>query len=196
VIKRIFDVSLSLILLPVFMLLMLIISILVYIKMGYPIIYSQKRVGFKNQIFTIYKFRTMLIKEDDSGFDDKKRLVPFGRLLRKTSLDELPEIFNILQGSMSWVGPRPLLVEYLKLYNNEQIKRHDVLPGLTGWAQIKGRNLQSWEERFKLDLEYVKKQSLIFDLWIIIKTIEVVFGAKGAESSENTTMKPFMGSNK
>lgn len=192
--KRIFDVMLSLALLPLFLSLMVGVGILVFFNLGSPVIYSQKRIGYKNKEFTIYKFRSMLLKKDDSVFDDAKRLTSFGRLLRKTSLDELPEIFNVMMGSMSWVGPRPLLKDYLELYDDNQVKRHNVLPGLTGWAQVNGRNLQSWEERFDFDLEYVQKQSFLFDLKIIFKTIVVIFKQNGVENSSGETLKPFKGS--
>mgnify|MGYP000563754753 FL=1 len=180
-IKRILDLILSLMALILLMPLMLIIGILVAINLGNPIIFKQKRPGKDEKIFTLYKFRTMTDEKDEKGklLPDSQRLTKFGKFLRSTSLDELPELINILKGDMSIVGPRPLLVEYLELYNEEQKHRHDVRPGLTGLAQISGRNSISWEEKFKDDLEYIKKITFLKDCKIILKTITKVFKREG-----------------
>lgn len=180
-IKRTLDLILSLMALIVLMPLMIIIGILVRINLGSPIIFKQKRPGKDEKIFTLYKFRTMTDEKDEKGklLPDSQRLTKFGKFLRSTSLDELPELINILKGDMSIVGPRPLLVEYLKLYNEEQKHRHDVRPGLTGLAQISGRNSISWEEKFKDDLEYIKKITFLKDCKIILKTITKVFKREG-----------------
>lgn len=174
--KRFLDIIFSLtaiiILLPVY----LIIALLVKIKLGSPVLFLQERPGLNEKIFKMYKFRTMTLDVDENGglLPDELRLTSFGRFLRSSSLDELPELLNILIGDMSIVGPRPLLVEYLQYYKKEERKRHSVRPGLTGWAQINGRNATSWEERFKKDIEYVDKLSLYFDLKIVFKTISKV----------------------
>ena len=175
-IKRIFDFLLSLVLIIVFSPLLLIISLLVLIFLGRPIIFKQQRPGKNEKIFNIYKFRTMTNKKDKNGnlLPDSERLTKFGKFLRNTSLDELPELFNILIGQMSFIGPRPLLVEYLDYYTEEEHHRHDVRPGLTGWAQVNGRNLLNWEERFQKDLEYIEKCSFMFDLKIVFITIKKV----------------------
>ena len=175
-IKRIFDFLLSLVLIIVFSPLLLIISLLVLIFLGRPIIFKQQRPGKNEKIFNIYKFRTMTNKKDKNGnlLPDSERLTKFGKFLRNTSLDELPELFNILIGQMSFIGPRPLLVEYLDYYTEEEHHRHDIRPGLTGWAQVNGRNLLNWEERFKKDLEYIEKCSFMFDLKIVFITIKKV----------------------
>ena len=180
-IKRILDLILSLMALIVLMPLMIIIRILVRINLGSPIIFKQKRPGKYEKIFTLYKFRTMTDKRDIDGnlLPDEYRLTKFGKFLRSTSLDELPELINIIKGDMAIVGPRPLLVEYLELYNEEQKHRHDVRPGLTGLAQISGRNSISWEEKFKDDLEYIKKITFLKDCKIILKTITKVFKREG-----------------
>lgn len=176
-IKRILDFTLSLLVLIVLSPIMLVIYILVVIKLGRPAIFKQKRPGKDEKIFTLYKFRTMTDEKDEEGnlLPDEKRLTKFGKFLRSTSLDELPELINIIKGDMAIVGPRPLLVEYLEYYNDEEKHRHDVRPGLTGLAQVNGRNNLQWEERFKLDIEYVNKVSFKNDLKIIISTIKKVF---------------------
>ena len=168
-IKRILDFILSLLAIIILSPVMLIIYILVRIKLGKPAIFKQQRPGKNEKIFTLYKFRTMTDERDEDGnlLPDEKRLTKFGKMLRSTSLDELPELFNILKGDMAIVGPRPLLVEYLKLYNDEQRKRHDVRPGLTGLAQVSGRNLISWQDRFTKDVEYVNNLTFINDLNIM-----------------------------
>ena len=173
-IKRILDLILSLMALIVLMPLMIIIGILVRINLGSPIIFKQKRPGKNEKIFTLYKFRTMTDKRDIDGnlLPDEYRLTKFGKFLRSTSLDELPELLNIIKGDMAIVGPRPLLVEYLPYYTEEEKHRHDVRPGLTGLAQVNGRNAISWEEKLKYDTEYIKKNSFYSDLKIIVKTIK------------------------
>ena len=172
-IKRTLDLILSLMALIVLMPLMIIIGILVRINLGSPIIFKQKRPGKNEKIFTLYKFRTMTDKKDENGnlLPDEQRLTKFGKALRSTSLDELPELINILKGDMAIVGPRPLLVEYLPYYTEEEKHRHDVRPGLTGLAQVNGRNLLEWDERLKKDLEYINSISVKNDLFIIFRTI-------------------------
>ena len=175
-IKRILDFVLSLIALIILSPIMVIIWLLVRIKLGKPAIFKQERPGLSEKIFTIYKFRTMTDEKDEDGklLPDEERLTKFGEFLRSTSLDELPELINIVKGDMSIVGPRPLLVKYLPYYTEEEKHRHDVRPGLTGLAQINGRNTVAWSERLKLDVEYVNKVTLIGDLKIMLKTIKKV----------------------
>ena len=182
-VKRIIHIICALLAIMVFWWLYLIVAVLVRIKLGSPIIFKQERPGKidkktgKETIFNLYKFRTMTDKRDVEGnlLPDDVRLTKFGRILRSTSLDELPEAFNILKGDMSVIGPRPLLVEYLPYYTKEEHHRHDVRPGLSGWAQINGRNaIDSWEQRFQYDLEYVKNVSFTFDIKVVLKTIEKV----------------------
>ena len=194
-IKRILDLILSLMALILLMPLMLIIGILVAINLGNPIIFKQKRPGKDEKIFTLYKFRTMTDEKDEKGklLPDSQRLTKFGKFLRSTSLDELPELINILKGDMSIVGPRPLLVEYLELYNEEQKHRHDVRPGLTGLAQTSGRNAITWEEKFEKDIEYVHNISFIGDVKIIIKTAIKVFKREGISGTNSDTMQKFEG---
>ena len=197
-IKRMLDFILSLIALIVLSPLMIIIGILVRIKLGKPVIFKQKRPGKNEKIFTLYKFRTMTDEKDEQGnlLADEKRLTKFGKFLRSTSLDELPELWNILKGEMAIVGPRPLLVEYLPLYNEEQKHRHDIKPGLTGLAQITGRNAIQWEEKFKEDIEYVNNITFIQDTKIILKTFIKVFKKDGINQEGNATMKKFEGTKK
>lgn len=178
VIKRIFDIVLSLTAMLVFSPVILITAVLVRIKLGSPVIFKQERPGFKEKIFCLYKFRTMTDKRDEKGelLPDSERLTKFGTFLRKTSLDELPELFNILKGDMSLIGPRPLLVSYLPYYTEREKLRHTVRPGLTGLAQVSGRNFIAWEERLKKDVEYVEKLSFGMDLKILLETVKTVFG--------------------
>ena len=177
-IKRILDFILSLLALIVLSPIMLIIYILVRIKLGKPAIFKQKRPGKDEKIFKLYKFRTMTDEKDEEGklLPDEKRLTKFGKFLRSTSLDELPELINIIKGDMAIVGPRPLLVKYLPYYTEEERHRHDVRPGLTGLAQVSGRNLIDWKDRFKRDIEYTNVISFIVDLKIILHTVKSVFG--------------------
>ncbi len=194
-VKRLFDLllaSLALILLsPV----MLFVSILVAIKLGFPILFRQSRPGLQGQIFTIYKFRTMKDATDSKGnaLPDDQRLTKFGKLLRSTSLDELPELFNVIKGDMSIVGPRPLLIQYLPLYNTEQARRHDVLPGITGWAQVNGRNAITWQEKFNLDVWYVDHWTLWLDLKILALSLVKVLKREGISQPGQVTAEPFRG---
>lgn len=180
-IKRLLDIILSLFGLIVFFPIFLIVSLLVLIFLGRPIIFKQERPGKNEKIFTLYKFRTMSNKKDKNGelLPDEKRLTKFGKFLRKTSLDEIPEFFNILKGDMSFIGPRPLAVVYLPYYNEEERHRHDVRPGLTGLAQINGRNTLNWEERFAYDIKYVENITFKNDLKIIFGTVKKVVCSDG-----------------
>ena len=175
-----------------------IIAVLVYFKFGTPILFKQKRPGINGEIFEIYKFRTMTNEVDDKGIllPDDVRLTAFGKKLRSTSLDELPELWNILKGDLSVVGPRPLLVEYLTIYNKKQARRHEVRPGITGLAQINGRNAISWTEKFSWDIKYIDNISFIGDWKIILKTIFVVLNKAGINSKGSATMEKFTGEEK
>jgi undecaprenyl phosphate N,N'-diacetylbacillosamine 1-phosphate transferase len=197
-IKRPMDFMLSLIAIIVLSPILLVVAILVRMKLGSPVLFKQKRPGLNEEIFMMYKFRTMTDERDDKGelLPDSIRLTKFGRLLRSTSLDELPELFNILKGDMSIIGPRPLLVQYLPLYNNHQKRRHEVRPGLSGLAQVSGRNAISWEDKFNLDVEYVDNVSFIEDWKIILMTIKKVFVREGINSENAATMEPFKGTKK
>ena len=194
--KRIFDFIFSLLLLMVLSPVILLVAILVLIFIGSPVLFVQERPGFKGRIFKMRKFRTMKDLRDLKGqpLPDSERLTKFGRFLRKTSLDELPGLFNVLIGEMSFVGPRPLLVEYLPLYTPEQARRHDVLPGITGWAQVNGRNQLDWNQRFVLDIYYVDHHSFLFDLKILLMTVFKVLRAEGVEGKGQVTMSRFEGS--
>jgi len=177
---------------------LLLIALLVRIKLGSPVIFKQQRPGMNEKIFTLYKFRTMTDERDEKGglLPDEVRLTDFGKFLRASSLDELPELFNILKGDMSIVGPRPLLIEYLPLYNAYQRRRHEVRPGLTGWAQVNGRNAISWEEKFNYDVEYVDNLSFFLDVKIIFLTIMKVLKREGINQEGRATMEPFRGTMK
>ena len=194
-IKRILDFFVSFLSIIVLSPIFIIVWILVKTKLGTPVIFKQERPGLNEKIFTLYKFRTMTDEKDENGklLSDEIRLTKFGKILRSTSLDELPELFNILKGDMSLVGPRPLLVKYLPLYNDKQKHRHDVRPGLTGLAQINGRNSITWEEKFDLDLKYIQNISFIEDVNIIIKTVIKVFKRDGITQENNATMEAFTG---
>lgn len=194
-IKRIVDFTLSLLGILILWPVLLIVYIFVRIKLGTPAIFSQARPGKDEKIFTLYKFRTMTDERDESGalLPDEIRLTRFGKMLRSTSLDELPELWNILKGDMSIIGPRPLLVEYLPRYNEKQKKRHKVRPGLTGWAQVNGRNAITWEKKFEYDVEYVENLSFVFDLKVFFQTIASVFKRSGISSETSATMEVFMG---
>lgn len=185
--KRPFDFICSLLALVVLSPVLLIIALLVRIKLGSPVIFKQKRPGLNEKIFTLYKFRTMTDKKDEHGnlLPDEIRLTKFGKMLRSTSLDELPELWNILKGDMSVVGPRPLAVQYLPYYTDEERKRHSVRPGLTGLAQVNGRNAISWEERFSYDLQYIKNICLLIDIKVIIGSMLVVISQKDIEQGVN-----------
>lgn len=172
---------------------LLILFFFVFLDFKSNPIFKQKRIGFQNQVFTIYKFKTMQAQKADSGalLSDFERLSPFGKFLRKTSLDELPQLVNVLKGEMSFVGPRPLLVEYLEHYDSTQIKRHDVKPGITGWAQVNGRNAISWKEKFQLDVFYIRNISFWFDLKILFKTFFQIFKGKNINQNEQGFMEKF-----
>ncbi|WP_431810305.1 sugar transferase [Lysinibacillus capsici] len=194
--KRLFDFLISLLML--FLLSPLIVLIIIIIKgrIGSPIIFKQPRPGLNGSVFYVYKFRTMTDERDASGvlLSDAERLTSLGKLMRKLSLDELPQLWNVLKGDMSFVGPRPLLVEYLPLYNERQAKRHNVRPGITGWAQVNGRNAISWEQKFELDVWYVVNQSIWLDLKILLLTIKKVFKSEGISQTGHATMPIFKGS--
>ena len=194
-VKRLFDLILASIALVLLSPVILTISILVAIRLGSPILFRQERPGFLGQIFTIYKFRTMRDDRDDRGtlLSDDQRLTRLGRFLRSTSLDELPELVNVLKGEMSIVGPRPLLIQYLPLYSPEQARRHDALPGITGWAQVNGRNAITWQEMFALDVWYVDHWSFWLDLKIIALTIVKVLRREGISQPGQATAEPFQG---
>jgi len=194
--KRPLDFVLSLATIIILSPILLLIALLVRIKLGSPVIFKQQRPGMNEKIFTLYKFRTMTDERDEKGelLPDEVRLTDFGKFLRASSLDELPELFNILKGDMSIVGPRPLLIEYLPLYNAHQRRRHEVRPGLTGWAQVNGRNAISWEEKFNYDVEYVDNLSFFLDVKIIFLTIMKVSKREGINQEGRATMEPFRGS--
>ncbi|WNB92470.1 sugar transferase [Bacillus sp. NEB1478] len=193
--KRTFDLFTSLVLLIIFSVVIGILAILVKNKLGSPIIFKQERPGLRAKPFYLYKFRTMTDQKDRFGnlLSDEDRLTPFGHFLRKYSLDELPQLLNVLKGDISLVGPRPLLMSYLELYTEEQKKRHDVRPGITGWAQINGRNAISWDEKFQLDLWYVQNQNFLLDLKILFLTLNKVIRSEGISNSNSVTMPIFNG---
>lgn len=191
--KRVLDFLFSLILLAIFSPLILVVSILIRINLGSPIIFKQPRPGMQGKVFNVYKFRTMLDLKDDAGklLADSERLTRFGSFIRKVSLDEIPQLFNVLKGDMSFVGPRPLLVRYLPYFSEEEMKRHNVRPGITGLAQINGRNSLEWDERLKLDVEYVEKCSTLLDISIIGKTIIKVLKSDNVVISPTNEMLDF-----
>ncbi|EJT6496137.1 sugar transferase [Clostridium perfringens] len=196
-IKRIFDIIASLGGLIVFSPIIIVVAILVRVNLGSPILFTQDRVGKNDKIFKMMKFRTMKdgIDKDGKLLPDSERLTNFGKILRSTSLDELPELINILKGDMSLIGPRPLLIEYLPLYSEEQKRRHNVLPGLTVWAQVNGRNSISWGEKFKLDVYYVNNWSLGLDLKIFFLTFYKLFNREGINQDGESTVEDFNGFN-
>ena len=193
--KRLFDVSASLAALLLLSPVLLLLVLLVRVKIGSPIFFSQTRPGLHGKAFTVIKFRTMTKARGADGvlLPDAERLTRFGRFLRAASLDELPELWNVLKGDMSLVGPRPLLMEYLPLYSPEQARRHDVRPGITGWAQVNGRNAISWDEKFKLDVWYVDHQSFWLDMKILFLTVKRVFQQHGISADGEVTMPRFTG---
>jgi len=193
--KRLFDITLSLLALILLSPVLATTAVLVRIKLGSPVIFKQARPGRYGKIFTLYKFRTMTDKKDAQGnlLPDADRLPKFGRTLRSTSLDELPELINIIRGDMSVVGPRPLLPQYLPLYSKEQARRHDVRPGLTGHAQVNGRNAITWEQKFALDCWYVDNISLVRDIKIIVKTAMKVLARNGINPGQSATVDAFTG---
>jgi len=195
-IKSLFDKLLALLLITFFLPIYMIISILIIKKMGSPILFKQKRPGKNEKIFSIYKFRTMTNEKDKEGnlLPDEQRIVGIGKFIRSTSLDELPQLFNVLKGEMSFVGPRPLLIEYLDLYNDNQKRRHNVKPGITGWAQVNGRNAISWEQKFDYDVWYVENQSFLLDIKILWLTFLKVVKRSDISSASSVTMEKFEGS--
>ena len=194
--KRLLDIICSLGFILCFWWLYILVAILVKRKLGSPVIFKQQRPGLNGKIFTMYKFRSMTDAKDKDGklLSDAERLPKFGKLLRATSLDEIPEFINVLKGDMSLIGPRPLLVEYLERYNSEQKRRHEVRPGITGWAQVNGRNAISWEEKFKYDVEYVDKLNFLLDMRIVFLTIKKIVVKEGISQEGNATMEDFKGS--
>ncbi len=194
-IKRVFDVLVSAVALLVLLPVVVAIALLVHRKLGSPVFFRQTRPGKDGKPFQMIKFRTMLDAVDAQGnlLPDLERMTSFGQFLRSTSLDELPELWNVLKGDMSLVGPRPLLMEYLPLYSKEQYRRHEVRPGVTGWAQINGRNALSWEEKFKLDVWYVDNRSFWLDLKILLLTVKKVFAREGVSADGEATMSKFTG---
>ena len=194
-VKRLFDLFTACVVVILVFPLMLLVSLIIAIDLGYPIFFRQKRPGYHGEIFTIYKFRTMRDEKDAQGhpLPDADRLTKFGRFLRSSSLDELPELFNIIMGEMSWVGPRPLLVEYLPLYSADQARRHDVLPGITGWAQVHGRNILTWKQKFDLDIWYVDHWSFWLDIKILGMTVVKVLKREGISQPGQATSEPFTG---
>ena len=193
--KRLFDFVTAAIGLIMLSPLLLIITITAYIKIGTPVLFKQWRPGLYGKTFQIYKYRTMMDKKNNKGnlLPDEKRLIPFGQFLRRTSLDELPELINVLKGQMSIVGPRPLLVQYLDRYNTKQARRHEVKPGITGWSQVNGRNAISWEDKFKLDVWYVDNWSVWLDIKIVFLTIWKIFRREGISQEGHATMEEFRG---
>jgi lipopolysaccharide/colanic/teichoic acid biosynthesis glycosyltransferase len=196
-IKRVFDLFLVLLSLPLILPIYFLLVLLVLAKFNSPILFKQSRPGLKGKIFSIYKFRSMTNERDKEGIllSDELRLTKFGKLLRSTSLDELPSLWNVLKGDMSLVGPRPLLVEYLPLYSSKQARRHEVKPGITGWAQVNGRNAISWDEKFDLDVWYVDNKSILLDIRILCMTIIKVITRSGINQDRKTTMEKFKGNN-
>ena len=194
-IKRLFDIVMSLLLLIMFAPLIMIIALLIRVKMGAPVLFRQLRPGLKGKPFYLYKFRTMTEAVDGEVkiSDDQQRLTATGRWIRKYSLDELPQLINVLKGELSFVGPRPLLMAYLDRYTTEQARRHDVKPGITGWAQVNGRNALNWEDKFAMDVWYVDNQSLWLDLKIMLLTLLKVLQAEGISQDGSATMTEFMG---
>ena len=194
--KRFFDICLASIAILILFPVMVLVYLHVYRRMGVPVLFRQVRPGLNGQLFEMIKFRTMsnATNTQNQLLSDAKRLGVYGKFLRSSSLDELPELWNVLKGDMSLVGPRPLLTEYLPLYNCEQIRRHDVRPGITGWAQVNGRNTISWEDRFKLDAWYVDNQSFWLDIKILFLTVKKVCVREGINAEGQVTMEPFKGS--
>ena len=194
--KKLFDLTFSLVLALLLLPLLALLAVLVYIDLGSPVLFRQQRPGLLGKPFTFYKFRTMNNRKDKNGrlLADEDRLTGFGRFLRGASLDELPQLFNVIRGDMSLVGPRPLLMEYLDLYTDEQMRRHAVKPGVTGWAQVNGRNAITWEEKFRLDLWYVDNRSFFLDLRIILLTVGRIIRKEGINQEGMATAEKFKGS--
>jgi sugar transferase EpsL len=194
--KRFLDFTMAFIVILILSPLLLCLAMLVRMLLGSSVMFRQQRPGLNDRPFVMYKFRTMVDRYDEKGvpLPDSERLTPFGRFLRRSSLDELPELINVLKGEMSLVGPRPLLIEYLPLYNSEQARRHEVRPGITGWAQVNGRNAISWDEKFRLDVWYVDNQSFWLDMKILWMTVIKVFKREGINQDGHLTMEKFTGS--
>jgi len=195
--KDFFDKILALFLIILLSPIFILVALLIWFSLGRPILFRQKRPGYKEKIFTLYKFRTMIDERDEKGdlLPDEKRLTKIGKIIRSLSLDELPQLFNVLKGDMSFVGPRPLLIEYLPLYSERQKKRHEVKPGITGLAQVMGRNALSWQEKFEYDIYYVENQSFWLDLKIIFLTILKVLKREGISQKGHITTEKFNGNN-
>ena len=193
--KRAFDIACVLLAAVPALLICAVVALLIRWRLGSPILFSQERPGRNGEIFRLYKFRSMTGERDDNGelLPDEERIPPFGKWLRSTSLDELPELWSILKGDMSLVGPRPLLADYLPLYSERQARRHEVRPGLTGWAQINGRNAIDWESRFEMDVWYVDNQSLWLDIKILVRTLSTVLRREGIHDEGHATKAPFTG---
>lgn len=193
--KRAFDMAVALPALIILSPVLLIVALLVRTRLGTPVLFRQQRPGLNGKPFNLVKFRTMTDARDGDGqlLPDSVRLTPFGRFLRSSSLDELPELWNVLRGDMSLVGPRPLLMQYLPLYSQEQARRHEVRPGVTGWAQVNGRNALTWPEKFAADVWYVDNRSLALDLRILLMTARAVIGRQGISAAGEATMPPFAG---
>ena len=196
-IKYLFDLTVSIIVFLILLPVILLVAVLIRIKLGSPILFTQDRPGLNGKVFKMMKFRSMLDAKDKHGnlLPDNERMTKFGAFLRSTSLDELPGLFNVIKGDMSLVGPRPLLVQYLPLYSSEQAKRHNVRPGITGWAQVNGRNAIGWDEKFKLDVWYVENKSFLLDIKILLLTVKKVFVREGISADGHVTIEPFKGSN-
>ena len=196
-IKRIFDFLVALCAILTLLPVIIIVALLIRLKLSSPILFTQDRPGLHGKVFKMMKFRSMLDGKDKQGnlLPDDERMTKFGAFLRSTSLDELPGLFNVLKGDMSLVGPRPLLVQYLPLYSAEQARRHNVRPGITGWAQVNGRNAISWDQKFRLDVWYVDNQSLLLDFKILLLTVKKVFVREGISADGHVTIEPFKGSN-
>ncbi|WP_269454489.1 sugar transferase [Neptuniibacter pectenicola] len=196
--RRFLDVVIALSLMVLLAPVLMVTALFIRVKLGSPILFCQLRPGLKGSPFKMYKFRTMLDQCDEAGvaLSDDQRLTQFGKTLRSTSLDELPELYNVLKGDMSLIGPRPLLMEYLPLYNEKQKRRHDVRPGITGWAQVHGRNNLSWEEKFNYDVWYVDNYSFKVDIKIILLSIKAVLSREGVSAEGHVTVKKFMGNEK
>ncbi len=194
--KKLLDKVLALLLIILFFPIILVVALIIFFKIGSPILFRQVRPGLNEKLFSIYKFRTMSNEKDESGelLPDAQRLSTMGKFIRKASLDELPQLFNVLKGEMSFIGPRPLLVEYLELYNEEQKRRHSVLPGISGWAQVNGRNAISWEQKFTYDVWYVDNQSFRLDMKIFWMTFLKVIKRADISSSSSVSMEKFEGS--
>lgn len=194
--KRILDLLISFIAIIILFPIIIFIATLIYFFCGSPVLFTQDRPGLNGVVFKLIKFRTMLNSKDTQGnlLPDDQRMTKFGNFIRTTSLDELPGLFNVLKGDMSLVGPRPLLVQYLPLYSSDQLRRHNMRPGITGWAQVNGRNAISWEQKFKLDVWYVDNQSLLLDIKILLLTVKKVFLREGISADGHVTIEPFKGS--